>query len=65
MFSVFLPGADFFEAVLLLAVAGNRISGNLWKDFRRDVREFLGVVLELALGFPGHFQPMATGFLHK
>ena len=26
---VFLPGADVFEAVLLLAAAGNRISGKM------------------------------------
>ena len=46
---VSLPG-DFVEAVLLLAAAGNRICRKtvfFW-DFRRSVREFFGVVLELA-----------------
>ena len=44
------PGGDFFEAVLLLAAAGNRISRKMlfFEDFRRHVREFFGVVLELA-----------------
>ena len=56
------PGGDFFEAVLLLAAAGNRISRKMlfFQDFRRKlqasfsmgfrsyVREFFGVVLELA-----------------
>ena len=48
MFS--LPGGDFFEAVLLLAAAGNRICRKMLfsLDFRRHVREFFGVVLELA-----------------
>ena len=47
---VSLPGGDFVEAVLLLAAAGNRICRKtvfFW-DFRRSVREFFGVVLELA-----------------
>ena len=44
----FPPGGDFFEAVLLLAAAGNRICRKMlffW-DFRRYRREFFGVVLE-------------------
>ena len=47
---VSLPGGYFFEAVLLLAAAGNRICRKMlfFYDFRRDVREFFGVVLELA-----------------
>jgi len=47
---VSLPGSYFFEAVLLLAAAGNRICRKMlfFYDFRRDVREFFGVVLELA-----------------
>ena len=45
-----LPGGDFFEAVLLLAAAGNRICRKMLfcYDFRRHVREFFGAVLELA-----------------
>ena len=40
----------FVEAVLLLAAAGKRICPNMlfFEDFRRHVREFFGVVLELA-----------------
>ena len=44
------PGSDFFEAVLLPAAAGNRICRKMlfFSDFRRHVRQFFGVVLELA-----------------
>ena len=47
---VFLPGAAFFEVVFLRAAAGNRNSRKrlFFLDFRRDVRHFFGVVLELA-----------------
>ena len=49
---VSLPGGDFFGAVLLLrvAAAGKRICRKMLVcyDFRQHIREFFGVVLELA-----------------
>ena len=44
------PGGDFFETVLLQATEGNRSCRKMlfFEDFRRHVRQFSGVVLELA-----------------
>ena len=49
----FPPAGDFFEAVLLQqpqATEGNRSCRKMlfFEDFRRHVRQFFGVVLELA-----------------
>ena len=52
---MFLPGDDFFEAVLLLAAAGNRIC--------RKMLFFLGfVVLELARPSQPCFRPREVIF---
>ena len=49
----FPPAGDFFEAVVLQqpqATEGNRSCRKMlfFEDFRRHVRQFFGVVLELA-----------------
>ena len=64
----FPPGADFFEAVLLLAAAGNRISRKkmlFFQDFRRHVREFFGVVLALARPSEAWCFPLGSCFFRS
>ena len=61
---MFRPGGDFFEAVLLLAAAGNGICRKMlfFLDFRRHVREFFGVVLELARPSEAWCSPPGSNF---